>query len=140
MRLLVRAPGLAPFRCPQRSPAGTRVQRRGTLIGWRCLKTRITAVTSLLFTTAASASTLRPARRGSWRCWSRCDRVRNRPRIGLWQWPAHQELTAAGHRVIATDASPAMLEMARSYAPAAEDIRTLVLPGDPCPRPMPWSR
>jgi SAM-dependent methyltransferase len=44
-----------------------------------------------------------------------------------------RELTAAGHRVIATDASPAMLEMARSYAPAAEDIRTLVLPGDPLP-------
>ena len=30
-----------------------------------------------------------------------------------------RELTAAGHRVIATDASPAMLEMARSYGPAA---------------------
>jgi SAM-dependent methyltransferase len=45
-----------------------------------------------------------------------------------------RELTAAGHRVIATDASPAMLEMARSYAPAAEDIRTLVLPGDPLRR------
>ena len=44
-----------------------------------------------------------------------------------------RELTAAGHRVIATDASPAMLELARSYAPAAEDIRTLVLPADPLP-------
>jgi SAM-dependent methyltransferase len=44
-----------------------------------------------------------------------------------------RELTAAGHRVIATDASPAMLELARSYAPAAEDIRTLVLPVDPLP-------
>jgi SAM-dependent methyltransferase len=44
-----------------------------------------------------------------------------------------RELTAAGHRVIATDASPAMLEMARSYAPAAEDVRTLVLPADPLP-------
>src|SRR4249920_2199134 len=33
-----------------------------------------------------------------------------------------RELTAAGHRVIATDASPAMLNLAR------------------CPRPMPWSR
>ena len=44
-----------------------------------------------------------------------------------------RELTAAGHRVIATDASPAMLELAHSYAPAAEDIRTLVLPGDPLP-------
>jgi SAM-dependent methyltransferase len=44
-----------------------------------------------------------------------------------------RELTAAGHRVIATDASPAMLELARSYAPAA-DIRTLVLPRDPLPQ------
>lgn len=42
-------------------------------------------------------------------------------------------LTAAGHRVIATDASSAMLELARSYASAAEDIRTLVLPHDPLP-------
>ena len=45
-----------------------------------------------------------------------------------------KELTAAGHRVIATDASPAMLELTRSYAPAAEDIRTLVLPSDPLPQ------
>ena len=44
-----------------------------------------------------------------------------------------RELTAAGHRVIATDASPAMLGLARSHAPAAEDIRLLVLPGDVLP-------
>jgi len=44
-----------------------------------------------------------------------------------------RELTDAGHRVLATDASPAMLELARSYAPAAEDIRALVLPHDPLP-------
>jgi len=44
-----------------------------------------------------------------------------------------RELTAAGHRVIATDASPAMLDLARGYAPAAEDVRTLVLPADPLP-------
>ena len=44
-----------------------------------------------------------------------------------------RELTAAGHRVLATDASPAMLDLARGYAPAAEDIRTLVLPHDPLP-------
>jgi SAM-dependent methyltransferase len=43
-----------------------------------------------------------------------------------------RELTAAGHHVIATDASPAMLDLARSYAPAA-DVRTLMLPGDPLP-------
>src|SRR5215469_9483393 len=41
-----------------------------------------------------------------------------------------RELTAAGHRVIATDASPAMLDLARQYAPAAEDIRLLALPSD----------
>lgn len=40
---------------------------RGTLLGWRRLKTLITAATSRLFTTAASASTRGPARRGSWR-------------------------------------------------------------------------
>ena len=44
-----------------------------------------------------------------------------------------RELTGAGHRVIATDASPAMLGLARDYAPAAEDIRQLALPGDPLP-------
>jgi 2-polyprenyl-3-methyl-5-hydroxy-6-metoxy-1,4-benzoquinol methylase len=32
-------------------------------------------------------------------------------------------LAEAGHRVIATDASPAMLELARSYAPGAVDVR-----------------
>jgi len=45
-----------------------------------------------------------------------------------------RELTASGHRVIATDASPAMLELARSYAPAAGDIRPLMLPDDPLPQ------
>lgn len=44
-----------------------------------------------------------------------------------------RDLTSAGHRVIATDASPAMLELARGYAPQA-DIRQLVLPADPLPR------
>jgi SAM-dependent methyltransferase len=44
-----------------------------------------------------------------------------------------RELTGAGHRVIATDASPAMLGLARDYAPAAEAIRPLALPGDPLP-------
>ena len=42
-------------------------------------------------------------------------------------------LIKAGHRVIATDASPAMLEVARQYAPGAEDVRRLVLPDDPIP-------
>ena len=42
-------------------------------------------------------------------------------------------LVAAGHRVIATDAAPAMLELARAAAPNAEEIRQLVLPDDPVP-------
>ncbi len=42
-------------------------------------------------------------------------------------------LLDTGHRVIATDASPAMLELARETAGGAEDIRELVLPDDPIP-------
>jgi SAM-dependent methyltransferase len=42
-------------------------------------------------------------------------------------------LVRAGHRVIATDASPAMLELAREAVPDAEEIRQLVLPDDPVP-------
>ncbi len=41
-------------------------------------------------------------------------------------------LLEAGHRVIATDASPAMLDLAREIAPGA-DIRQLRLPDDPLP-------
>ncbi len=39
-----------------------------------------------------------------------------------------------GHRVVATDASPAMLDLAREVAGDAEEIRELVLPDDPIPR------
>jgi SAM-dependent methyltransferase len=42
-------------------------------------------------------------------------------------------LVDAGHRVIATDASPAMLALARETAPGAEDVRVLVMPDDPMP-------
>ena len=42
-------------------------------------------------------------------------------------------LLDAGHLVIATDASPAMLDLARETAPDAEEVRTLVLPDDPIP-------
>jgi len=45
-----------------------------------------------------------------------------------------KELVDAGHRVIATDASPAMLELAREHAPGAGDIRRLMLPHDPIPQ------
>jgi SAM-dependent methyltransferase len=44
-----------------------------------------------------------------------------------------RHLLDAGHRVIATDASPAMLELARAGAPDAEDVRQLTLPDDPIP-------
>ena len=43
-----------------------------------------------------------------------------------------RHLLDAGHRVIATDASPAMLDLARRHAPGA-DVRLLVLPDDPIP-------
>jgi SAM-dependent methyltransferase len=44
-----------------------------------------------------------------------------------------RHLVDAGHRVVATDASSAMLELARETAPGAEEIRQLVLPDDPLP-------
>lgn len=44
-----------------------------------------------------------------------------------------RRLVDAGHRVIATDASPAMLDRARRAVPNAE-LRQLVLPDDPLPR------
>ncbi len=44
-----------------------------------------------------------------------------------------RELIAAGHRVIATDASPAMVDLAREVAPGAEEYRVLALPSDPLP-------
>lgn len=43
-------------------------------------------------------------------------------------------LLDAGHRVLATDASPAMLELARGVVGDAEGIALLVLPDDPIPR------
>ena len=43
-----------------------------------------------------------------------------------------RRLVEAGHRVVATDASPAMLELAAATAPGAE-LRRLVLPDDPLP-------
>jgi SAM-dependent methyltransferase len=42
-------------------------------------------------------------------------------------------LVRAGHRVVATDASPAMLDIARSYVPGALDHRLAALPHDPLP-------
>ena len=42
-------------------------------------------------------------------------------------------LVDAGHRVIATDASSAILDIARQYVGGAQEIRRLVLPDDPIP-------
>jgi SAM-dependent methyltransferase len=44
-----------------------------------------------------------------------------------------RHLVDAGHRVIATDASEAMLDLARETAPGAEDVRVIVMPDDPMP-------
>src|SRR5580704_820732 len=45
-----------------------------------------------------------------------------------------KELVSAGHRVIATDASPAMLDVARDVlADRAQEVRQLTLPDDPLP-------
>jgi SAM-dependent methyltransferase len=44
-----------------------------------------------------------------------------------------RELVDAGHRVIATDASPAMLDLARETIGAAAEVRRLTLPDDPIP-------
>jgi SAM-dependent methyltransferase len=45
-----------------------------------------------------------------------------------------RQLVAAGHRVIASDASPAMLDIAREAVPDAVDIRRIALPDDPLPK------
>ncbi len=44
-----------------------------------------------------------------------------------------QHLVEAGHNVVATDASEAMLDLARQHAPNARDIRKLCLPDDAVP-------
>jgi SAM-dependent methyltransferase len=45
-----------------------------------------------------------------------------------------RHLVDAGHQVIATDASPAMLDLARDHAASAQAIRRLTLPDDPIPQ------
>ena len=52
--------------------------------------------------------------------------------VGAGTGQLTRHLVAAGHRVVATDASPAMLELARATAPGA-DLRLLTLPDDPLP-------
>jgi SAM-dependent methyltransferase len=53
--------------------------------------------------------------------------------IGCGSGLLTKHLTDAGHRVIATDASPAMLDIARAYAPDAVEHRRIALPDDPLP-------
>lgn len=53
--------------------------------------------------------------------------------LGCGSGALTRHLVDAGHRVVATDASPAMLELARQAVPDAEEIRLLTLPDDPLP-------
>ena len=53
--------------------------------------------------------------------------------LGCGSGQLTRHLVEAGHRVVATDASPAMLELAHEFVVGAEEIRSLVLPVDPLP-------
>ena len=53
--------------------------------------------------------------------------------IGCGSGRLTRHLLDAGHRVVATDASEAMLDLARRTAPDAVDIHRLTLPDDPVP-------
>jgi SAM-dependent methyltransferase len=53
--------------------------------------------------------------------------------IGCGSGLLTRHLVDAGLRVLATDASPAMLELARDTAPGAEGFARLTLPDDPIP-------
>jgi len=53
--------------------------------------------------------------------------------IGCGSGLLTRHLVDAGYRVIATDASPAMLDLAREIVPDAQDIVRVTLPDDPIP-------
>jgi SAM-dependent methyltransferase len=53
--------------------------------------------------------------------------------VGCGAGALTRHLLAAGHRVIATDASAAMLELARAALGGEADLRRLTLPDDPLP-------
>ncbi len=53
--------------------------------------------------------------------------------LGCGSGALTSHLVATGHRVIATDASPAMLALAEEAVPDAEELRRLTLPDDPLP-------
>lgn len=53
--------------------------------------------------------------------------------LGCGSGALTRHLVTAGHRVVATDASPAMVELAREHVTGADDVRVLVLPDEPLP-------
>lgn len=104
------------------------------MTGWRTPTVRITGATSPSCTTSASGSTPTSARARDRRIPSP---IRERDglvvELGCGSGLLTRYLVGAGHRVIATDASPAMLDLARGYAVGAQEIRALVLPDEPIP-------
>ena len=53
--------------------------------------------------------------------------------LGCGSGALTRHLIAAGHRVVATDASPAMVALTLEHTPGVEDVRVLELPDDPLP-------
>ena len=53
--------------------------------------------------------------------------------LGCGSGALTRHLLAAGLRVIATDASPDMLDLARAALGESADLRQLTVPGDPLP-------
>jgi SAM-dependent methyltransferase len=53
--------------------------------------------------------------------------------LGCGSGALTRHLVAAGHRVIATDASTAMLDLVRANVAGTEDVRVVALPDDPIP-------
>jgi SAM-dependent methyltransferase len=68
---------------------------------------------------------------------SRLEPVRERGglvlELGCGSGALTRHLVEAGHRVVATDASPSMLELAREAVPGVQGLRLLKLPDDPLP-------
>ncbi|MGH9266509.1 MAG: methyltransferase [Acidimicrobiales bacterium] len=53
--------------------------------------------------------------------------------LGCGSGALTRHLVAAGHRVVATDASPAMVTLTRESVPGVDEVRQLALPDDPLP-------
>jgi SAM-dependent methyltransferase len=68
---------------------------------------------------------------------ARLEQVRERDglvvEVGCGSGLLTQHLVDAGHRVIATDASPAMVALTRENVPGVVDVARLTLPDDPIP-------